>query len=178
MHRQPASHRRTAADTHRPSVDTPLKSWVPRGRRLVLIDLENLVGGSEATAAEVAEALDLLRTTLGTDPDDVRVVSCGPTLLSTAMSVISSTRVSLGRGIDGADHRLLEAMAPADVVGRFRSVVLVSADGAAFAGRVEQLAALGVPTDVVVGAGALSRRLAAAARSVVSVHHSRFAVAA
>lgn len=185
MHRNTVRTNTVRANTGRTSPGRVLRgtsgsldTWVPAGRRLVLVDLENLVGGSAATLETVREALAALDTAVGRTAHDVRVVATGSTLLSTAMTLISSTRVSLGRGIDGADRRLLDDLEPGRVVGRFDSVVLVSADGAAFADRVGELARLGVPTDVVIGAGACSRRLAAAARSVRSVFGPQFALAA
>jgi hypothetical protein len=180
MHRSTARTARTARTAHRVLRGTSgtLDTWVPAGRRLVIVDLENLVGGSAASLETVREALAALDVAIGRDTHDVRVVASGSTLLTTAMSLLASTRVSLGRGVDGADRRLLDELDPARVVGRYDSVVLVSADGAAFADRVTVLSRLGVPTDVVVGAGACSRRLAAAARTVRSVYGPQFALAA
>lgn len=178
MHRSTA--RVTTSAVHRIQRGTSgtLATWVPAGRRLILVDLENLVGGSGATVEAVREALAALDIAIGRHTSDVRVVATGSTLLTTAMSLLSSTRVSLGRGINGADLRLVDDLEPSRIVGHYESVVLVSADGAAFADSVATLARLGVPTDVVIGAGRCSRRLAAAARSVRSVHGPQFATAA
>jgi|GEM_PF-3168730 len=176
MHRS-AAHSRTTAATFLRGTSHTLAPWVPAGRRLVLIDLENLVGGSAASLETVREALAALDVAVGRTSHDVRVVASGSTLLTTAMTLLSGTRVSLGRGIDGADRRLLDELDAAHVVGRFDSVVLVSADGAAFADRVATLARLGVPTEVVIGAGRCSHRLARAARSVRSVFQPQFALA-
>jgi hypothetical protein len=150
------------------SAATPtLRTWVPLGRRLVLVDIENLVGGSGITAASVSNALDSLRTAIGQSDHDVWTTACGPTLLSTAMSVFS-TGVLLGWGENGADNRLLEFLEPDVVVGRYSSVVLASGDSAAFAAPVRELAALGVPTDVYLGAGYIGADLYRAARSVIA----------
>ena len=177
MHRSTAHTHRTTAPVLR-GTSGALAPWVPVGRRLVLIDLENLVGGSGATLETVRDALAALAVAVGRRADDVRVVASGSTLITTSMCLLSGTRVSLGRGKDGADLRLLDDLEPAHVVGRFDSVVLVSADGVAFADRVATLARLGVPTDVVIGAGPCSHRLARSARSVRSVHGPQFALAA
>ncbi len=144
-----------------------LREWVPAGRRLVLVDVENLVGGSLATASRVADALDRLGRAVGRSADDVWVTACGPTLLNTAMGKFTG-RVLLGRGEDGADQRLLEHLEPAVVVGRYSSVVLASGDSAAFAAPVRELATHGVPTDVYVGRGFVGADLYRAARSVIT----------
>jgi len=177
--RTPARRRRTGrpqprTDTSRPPAGAPpaLESWVKTDRRLVLIDIENIVGGSEATAAEVAEALEALRDTIGTGEHDVWLIACGPSLLATAMSVLPKN-VLMGRGIDGADLRLVEHMDPAAVAGRFRSVALASADTQAFRAAVALLAEAGVPTDLYIGAGHLGHALARIARSITEVRPRR-----
>lgn len=137
-------------------------------RRLVLVDIENLVGGSGATAAEVERALAHLRHAVGSCADDVWVVACGPTLLATATHVFRS-RVLLGRGVNGADDQLVQYMHPEHVVGRYTSVALASADAKAFAAPVERLAGAGVPTDLYIGSGYLGHALAATARSINSI---------
>ncbi len=156
---RPAGHSTTPTPT--------LFEWVPAGRRLVLVDIENLVGGSGTASAHVSEALDSLRTAIGQSDHDVWTTACGPKLLSTAMKSFS-TGVLLGRGENGADNRLLDYLEPAVVVGRYSSVVLISGDSAAFAAPVRELARLGVPTDVYLGAGFIGADLYRAARSVTT----------
>ena len=99
---------------------------------------------------------------------DVWVTACGPTLLTTAMDVITG-RVLLGRGLNGADNCLAECLEPNTVVGRYSSVALASGDSAAFAVPVLRLAELDVPTDVYVGAGSIGGALYRAARSVTTI---------
>ena len=142
-----------------------LHEWVPMGRRLVLVDIENLVGGSGITATSVSGAVHSLREAISPSDDDVWAVACGPTLLTAAMSLFTS-RVLLGRGENGADNRLLEWLEPVSVVGRYSSIVLASGDSAAFAAPIRRLAELGVPTDVYLGAGFIGADLDRAARSV------------
>lgn len=145
-----------------------IQSWVPAGRRLVLIDIENVVGGSDACVEDVAAAMVAIHRIVRPTVHDVLVVACGPRLLGAAMTAIGPS-VRLGRGVDGADARLIEAMDPDAVRTRYSSVVLVSGDSAAFAEPVRRLAAAGVPTDVVTGAGRVGAELYLAARSSVGV---------
>jgi hypothetical protein len=143
-----------------------LLTWVPANRRLVLIDLENLVGGSDQELEQVVIALDHLKASLELTVNDIVVYASGSKLFNTAISVLPSNTL-LGRGIDGADRRLLERLSPDDIIGRFASVALVSGDSAAFARPVQRLAAAGVPTDVYLGSGFIGADLYKAARSVV-----------
>ncbi|CAB4889882.1 unannotated protein [freshwater metagenome] len=154
-----------------------LKPWVPVGRRLVLVDIENLVGGSCSTTTDVANAFGRLRVAIAPSHHDVWAVACGPSLLAAATSAFP-TRVLLGRGKDGADHQLLACLAPHDVVGCYASIALVSGDAAAFAEPVQELAVRGVPTDVYIGAGHIGAALYLAARSVTSTRAEAFGAAA
>ena len=149
----------------------------PASRRLVVVDIENAVGGADASADDVRHALTVIRDMVGHGKGDVWVVGCGPTLLTTAMGVLPRN-VLLGRGVDGADNRLLEHLSPERVVGSFSSIVLVSGDGRAFTQPVTALRRAGVPTDLIVGKGGLGGMLRAAARQVVSLDQPSFALAA
>ena len=149
----------------------------PASRRLVVVDIENAVGGADASADDVRHALAVIHDMVGHGEGDVWVVGCGPTLLTTAMGVLPRS-VLLGRGIDGADNRLLEHLSPERVVGSFSSVVLVSGDGRAFTQPVTVLRRAGVPTDLIVGKGGLGGMLRGAARQVVSLDQPSFALAA
>lgn len=137
-------------------------------RRLVLVDIENVIGGSERTADQVAGGLRSVRTTVGERNCDVWVVGCGVHLVGVATSVLP-TRVALGRGLDGADRALLGYLELDEVIGRYASVVLASGDAKAFATPIRALAAVGVPTDVVIGEGLIGADLYTAARSVTRV---------
>lgn len=151
--------------------------WVPAGRRLVIVDIENVVGGSNAHSSLVDAAMRLVDRLVGRTEHDVRYVACGVQLFATANDVLPSGTL-LGRGIDGADNRLLELLDPAAVVGRYDAVALVSGDGRAFADVVEALRLAGVPTDLYGPEGHTSARLRRSARSVTPIHVGDFALAA
>jgi hypothetical protein len=137
-------------------------------RRLVLIDIENLVGPSHRSTHQVQRVFHRLYNTLGDTTGDTVVTATGRKLLREATAAFP-TRVVIGHGIDGADLRLLEEMVPDRVAGRYRSVVLASGDTAAFAPAVAGLNAVGVPTDVVLGAGRAGAALHRLARSVTAL---------
>jgi hypothetical protein len=138
-------------------------------RRLVLVDIENLVGPHNRSVHAVKATFTRLAHTLGDTALDTVVIATGRKLLSEATGAFP-TRVVIGHGIDGADLRLLEEMIPSRVAGRFNSVVLASGDTVAFAPAVAGLNAVGVPTDVVLGAGRAGSALRRLARSVTSLH--------
>ena len=142
--------------------------WAATDRRLVLVDIENIVGGSDATADDVRWALDALRGAIGLTGNDIWRVACGRRLLTRATGALPQP-VLLGIGPDGADLKLLEQMHPDLVVGQFRSVALASADARAFTGAVATLARAGVPTDLYIGAGHLGHALAGVARNITDI---------
>jgi len=138
--------------------------------RLVLVDIENLVGPYRRSTNAVRNVFDSLHEHLGDTSRDTVVTATGRKLLVEATAAFPS-RVVIGHGIDGADLRLLEEMVPARVAGRYASVVLASGDTAAFAPAVTSLKGVGVPTDVVLGAGKAGHALMRVARSVTSLTH-------
>jgi hypothetical protein len=107
----------------------------------------------------------------------VWVVACGHDLLRTAMAVLPNN-VRIRRGLDGADLELVAYLEPADVVGRYDSVVVVSGDGRAFADPVAALRSLDVPTDVVARPGTIGHGLYRSARSFTPLAMPDFTVAA
>lgn len=141
-----------------------LEPWVPAGRRIIAVDLENLVGGSGASGAEVEAVVASVLAATHAGDADVVVWACGPTLFTSAMGVLPVPPL-VGKGVDGADRRLLEVLEPNSLRGRFASVVLASGDGRAFTPAVARLAELGVPTDVLARPEAMAWSLRAVARS-------------
>lgn len=142
-------------------------------RRFVAMDIENMNGGAvqhtglaAAAWVEVADAIDLL------DCEQV-VVGVGPSSLI-ASGVTCPARFVMGRGLDGADHALIEVLETERVAERFEEVVIVSGDGI-FAEVAAALGAQGVVVTVVARDGHLSARLRmAAARVVLLPDHPRF----
>ena len=156
-----------------------LEQWVPAGRRLVLVDVENLVGGSSASAEVVRAGQAAFMSAVPHLENDVWVWACGPTMFKVAAGVLPH-RVILGRGLDGADQALLEYLRPDVVVGRYSAVVLGSGDGRAFTPAVRALEVQGVPTDVVAPERSTAWSLRACARSYtgLAVAAESFALAA
>lgn len=118
------------------------------GRTLHLIDIENLVRGSGATPAEVAEALAGYRATVAVGPGDHVVIASGRRLLMAAGLAWPGARLLLGAGSDGADLALLDASLPAAVAAAYDRVVIGSGDGI-FAARAAELRCAGLMVAVV-----------------------------
>lgn len=153
--------------------DATIHPSLPAGRRLIVCDVENLVGGSSASYHMTRQCLDELDSAVCRTPNDVVIIGAGPTMTATlARSGVSS--VVLGRGLSGADRALTARLFPDLVVGRFSSVQLASGDRE-FIRSVSELAAAGVPTDVWARPGTIAAGLAQVARSVNHVGSLRAA---
>lgn len=133
-----------------------------RGRRLVVVDIENLLGVPQVSPRDVDWARMFLGRFVDIKANDLVVV--GTSSSENALAVGTTwpdARLVVRFGHDSADLELLDAMNE-DVPERFTHLVLVSGDGI-FAGGVAELARRGVPTAVVARTGSLSARLRLAA---------------
>lgn len=141
-----------------------LKQRIGGNRRIVLVDIENIVGGSAAVHDHVVWAKKTVEAPISLRPGDLVVVGVGPSGLVDVGTTWTGVRVVMGRGVDGADLALLDVLAE-NIADRFAEVVLVSGDGI-FANEVATLAVQGVRTTVIAHADGLSRRLELAASAV------------
>lgn len=136
-------------------------------RRLHLIDIENLAGGGHLDCPRAVAAAECYRHHIRAGKQDLTVVAAGPTSALAAGVAFDDARLLLGRGLDGADRALLEALATDPLVGRVDRVVLASGDGI-FASAVAALNATGPPVWVAAPREALSTRLRASAAHAVT----------
>lgn len=140
-----------------------------RGRRLHLLDIENLVGGSHAGEEAVVAAYSSYDGIVGPGPADQLVIACGPTLAPRAwFAAPRRARLLLGRGLDGAD-RALRAAAPVRFVAEHYSGVVIGSGDGGFAAYARSLRAAGCAVEIVLGRGAPARALLAAADRVSSL---------
>jgi hypothetical protein len=142
---------------------TPL---VPSARHIVVIDIENIAGGSSPSAFEIEQCKEELRQVL---PDFDRtqiIVASSHHAGSEVMFAFPSALRRLNSGPDGADLALLEELEDLRVMCRYRSVTVCSGDGI-FADAVAALAHIGVEVTVIAREGSLSARLELAAQRVV-----------
>lgn len=135
------------------------------GRRLHLVDIENLAGASAPSLGQVREVQGLYTDCLPVGAmDQVVIASSHLTLLNAALGW-PGARYRVRSGPDGADLELLDVLLYENVASRFSEVVIGSGDGV-FASVAAILAASGVWVTVASRRGHLSRRLELAAREV------------
>lgn len=150
------------------TVALPLKKRVLRGRRLVVVDIENMVGGAVMAAEDAAWVRRCLQEAVGLREDEQVII---------ATSHISFMAAGLGwqgrprllpprSGKDGADLALLEVLAGERIEERFDEVVLASGDGI-FTDAVAALGGAGVRVTVVAHRDGCSKRLRMAASHTV-----------
>ena len=136
-----------------------------RGRRLVLVDIENVLGGAVLHDAAARWTKEQVQDVLGAGMVDHVVIGISHIGLVPVGCTWTNLRYVVGSGPDGADHALL-AVLDEDIESRFDEVVLVSGDGI-FTDRVSSLAARGVQVTVVAHSERLSKRLRLAAHKIL-----------
>jgi len=141
--------------------------WVPGGRTLHLIDIENLMGGPLQGLEALHSACRVYRELVGLRPHDHVVVACNSALAMPAGLAWHKSRILVGNGPDGADIALLGQLKDLEwTASRYDRVVVGSGDGI-FAKAVRGLTQLGIPVGVTSRPHALAYLLASAATFVV-----------
>jgi hypothetical protein len=130
-----------------------------RGRLLLLDDHENLCGGPDAPAAVSGAVWEALIDALSLTAADNAVVGLSDFGAKNFMSALPMGHIKLvvGRGRDGADHALIDAVDPQHVAERFHSVVIASGDHI-FADLAWRLRDLGLLVCNVTAGGARAAR--------------------
>ncbi len=136
-------------------------------RRLIAIDIENMVGGACVHRHQVDWVKSTLNGMLTLGSPDHVVVGLSHIGLLNVGSNWPRIRYVVRSGRDGADLALLDVLNE-DVNVRFDQVVIASGDGV-FAEIVAHLAGTGVETTVLARPGTLARSLRNAASHVLYV---------
>ena len=136
-----------------------------RGRQLVLVDIENAVGGAAIDQAAVRWAKAHIEEVTKIAAEGHVVIGTSHIGLLSVGSAWSDLRYVVGSGPDGADRALLTVLEE-DIESRFGEILLVSGDGI-FADRIAELAAYGLRVIVVAHPDGLSKRLRMAAHQVI-----------
>jgi hypothetical protein len=142
------------------------------GRKLHVVDAENLVGRGRCTAAELTAGEVTYRRLGLVDAGDHVVVGCNPFVALDAGRAWAGCRLVIGHGRDGADRALLDVLSLEHVEERFVEVVIVSGDGI-FLEPTVRIQQHHVPVTVVARAGSLSVRLRLAASRVIELEDPR-----
>jgi hypothetical protein len=141
-----------------------------KSRRIILVDIENIVGGGVAVPEHVYRAQSAIAAVVVPRDEDHVVVACGRFSVGiVGFEWQGPHRLVFRSGIDGADLELLDILEAERVGDRFTEVVIVSGDGI-FADVVSHL---GQRADVTVvsRAQACSRRLRMAAKHVLDLDY-------
>lgn len=146
------------------------------GRRIVLVDIENLVGTASPTSEEVEAVMAALGEVVPGFGDAHRVVACSHRAAHTVAFACPTERRLWRSGPDGADLALLEVLEDEHVDERFEYVTICSGDGI-FSAVAARLARHGVDTTVVALKGHLATRLELAARHVAYLPSAGVALA-
>lgn len=143
----------------------PHKQHTPVGRQLILVDLENVVGGAVLTPAAGAWGRAQIEGVVDINPADHVIIATSHNGCLASAEAWPGKRYLMNSGPDGADLALLSEL-EAMRAGRYDEVVLVSGDGI-FTDAVSELAAIGVRVTVVAHYGHCAKRLRLAAHRVV-----------
>ncbi len=141
-------------------------------RTLLLVDVENLIGGTGFTSADVTALRHQVEAAAGVKATTQAVVatSCGAPLVEAGLGWTGARCVWM-RGHDGADLALADVALNEDVASRYSRVVICSGDGL-FAVVARYLSTMGVHVTVVATQRSLSRHLAHVAHEVRLLDHA------
>ncbi|NYG59362.1 hypothetical protein BJ980_002285 [Nocardioides daedukensis] len=146
----------------------PLKAaHSPRGRQLILVDIENVVGGAVLTPAAARWARTQIESVLSVRADDHVVIGMSHVGLFDSALAWPGKKYVVNSGPNGADLALLAEMESVRVE-RYDEVVLVSGDGI-FTEAVSALIDRGARVTVLTHRAHCSKRLRLAAHETVDL---------
>jgi hypothetical protein len=149
-----------------PAAKLPRKKHSLQGRRLVVVDIENVAGGAVVSLGLARWARDTVVSALQIRHEDQVVVATSHIGFLNTSAAWPSARIKVRSGRDGADVELLQVLMSERVEERFDEVLLVSGDGI-FASTVARLGGRGVGVTVASWNESLSARLRLATGRVV-----------
>jgi hypothetical protein len=133
--------------------------YVPAGRSLHLVDLENLMGGPWQAPAVLQQASDLYREVAPVQPSDHVIVATNTALAVDAGLMWPGAELRHGTGVDGADLALIRQVQDhAWIAARYDRVVIGSGDGI-FASVASAFRQRGVAVGVIAREGGVSPHL-------------------
>ena len=139
-----------------------------RGRRLVLVDIENAYGGAVRTEAGAKWVRTRVEALIGVrDSDQVIIGTSHVGLMPTYLGWCGA-RLLARSGPDGADLALLAVVESERVAERFDEVVLASGDGI-FTEAVAALGAANVRVTIVAHVDGCAKRLRMAADRTILI---------
>lgn len=98
-------------------------------RKIVLIDLENMLfGDHEGQGQAQNRSKEILGLAQARRPGDNIIVGCNPQLVFLAAETFPGSQIVTGKGKDGADMALIEALDLGRAIERYDELVIVSGD--------------------------------------------------
>lgn len=148
------------------AVALPLIKRAMKGRRLVVVDLENVAGGALVTKAMAEWARAVVEATLHVADGEQVVVGTSHIGMFNARDAWPGARLKIRSGQNGADLELLDVLETEHVEERFDEILLASGDGV-FTDVVAHLGRCGVKVTVAAWPTSMSARLRLAAGCIV-----------
>ena len=109
----------------------PRAAYVPAGRTLHLIDIENLMGGPDEGQPALRRAISDYREAMSVADGDHVVIGVNPALAVQAKAAWASARLAVRGGPNGADIALIESVQDVSFIApRYDRIVVGSGDGA------------------------------------------------
>lgn len=140
------------------------------GRRIVLIDIENIVGGAVRTSEEAAWGRTIIETLVEIRPGEHVVVGTCDVGALHVMTEWRDARVVMGTGENGADRQIIDVLTTENLASRFDEVLLISGDHI-FAEPLAALRGLGMDVTVASWVSHLSPLLQLAAAHTIILDH-------
>ena len=102
----------------------------PESRKIVLIDLENMLFGKHADGNRTDRSVEILELAEARRPQDMLIVGCNPNLAFLANTHFPGAQIVTGKGKDGADDALIAAIDATHAADRYSELCIVSGDHA------------------------------------------------
>ncbi len=99
-------------------------------RKIVLIDLENMLFGTHTDGNRTDRSTEILELAQARRPNDMLIVGCNPHLAFLANEHFPGAKIVTGKGKDGADQALIDAIDASHAAGRYSELCIVSGDHA------------------------------------------------
>jgi len=101
-----------------------------KSRKIVLIDLENMMFGQHDSERRTDRSTEILELAQARRPGDMVIVGCNPQLAFLAQEYFPTAKIVTGKGKDGADRALVEAIDIQHAADRYSELCIVSGDHA------------------------------------------------
>lgn len=139
-----------------PERRVPRAGFVPAGRSLHLVDVENLMGGPTRGDLVLRRTLAEYREAATVRPGDHVIIGANPQVGIVAKASWPGARLVVRRGADGADFALLECVQDVDFIAARYDRIVVGSGDAAFDLVATQYRGCGLAVGVVARRGSLS----------------------